>query len=68
MMYKALLLSFLVTLGCSISPGIHKEAGHKVTSQCCLAKAGKVCGTVVKDCCKSECELGLLNSKWCKNN
>jgi hypothetical protein len=45
----------------SITRGIHKE-DHKVTSQCCLSKGGKLCGTVVKDCCKDSCEAGILHS------
>lgn len=52
-MEKVVLVCLLAWVAVTISPGIHTDSHKSVTSQCCLAKGGKVCGTLMKDCCKS---------------
>lgn len=38
---------------------------HFVSEDCCKSRNGTVCGLYVKDCCRGDCQEGILGSQWC---
>lgn len=43
----------------------HEWELNTAAPECCTKNNGKLCGSLVVDCCKTGCQEGFFNSRWC---